>query len=102
MQRMEAHGLVHLPEARTHATHELKPIEQIERTAPGPAVTDTVDKLPELRFQTTASTEEPSLWSEYIDRYHYLGCTPLAGAQMRYFVYAGAQLVALLGFTYWA
>ena len=38
-------------------------------------------------------------WNEYIDRYHYLGYTALAGAQMRYFVYAGDELVALLGFS---
>jgi transposase len=99
LQKMEVQGLVHLPEARRHATHDLTPIEHGQRTAPGPAIIDTVDKLPELRFQTTATAEELSLWSEYIDRYHYLGYTPLAGAQMRYFVYAGDQLVALLGFS---
>lgn len=38
------------------------------------------------------------LWNEYIDRYHYLGYKPLPGAQLRYFVYAGERLVALLGF----
>jgi hypothetical protein len=31
-------------------------------------------------------------------RYHYLGYTPLPGAQLRYFIYAGEQLVALTGF----
>lgn len=99
LQKMEAQGLVHLPETRRHATHDLKPIEHGQRTDPGPAIADPVDKLPELRFQTTGTAEELSLWSEYIDRYHYLGYTPLAGAQMRYFVYAGDQLVALLGFS---
>ena len=31
-------------------------------------------------------------------RYHYLGYTPLAGSQSRYFVFAGERLVALLSF----
>ena len=97
--RMEAQGLVHLPEARSLGRHDLKPIEHGERTVPGPAITDSVDKLPELRFQTTMTVADLSLWNEYIDRYHYLGYTPLAGAQMRYFVYAGDELVALLGFS---
>jgi hypothetical protein len=39
-----------------------------------------------------------SLWNEYIDRYHYLGYTPLPGAQLRYFVKSGDQVLALLGF----
>jgi len=97
--RMEAQGLVHLPEARSLGRHDLKPIEHGQRTVPGPAITDPVDKLPGLRFQTTGTAADLSLWNEYIDRYHYLGYTPLAGAQMRYFVYAGDDLVALLGFS---
>jgi len=32
-------------------------------------------------------------------RYHYLGYTPLPGAQLRYFIYAGEQIVALTGFS---
>jgi hypothetical protein len=39
-----------------------------------------------------------SLWNEYIDRYHYLGYTPLPGAQLRYFIKSGTQVLALLGF----
>jgi Druantia protein DruA len=39
-----------------------------------------------------------ALWNEYIDRYHYLGYTPLPGAQLRYFVTSGDQVLALLGF----
>ena len=45
------------------------------------------------------STFTTSLWlNEYIDRYHYLGYKPLPGAQLRYFAYAGDQLVGLFGF----
>jgi Domain of unknown function (DUF4338) len=40
-----------------------------------------------------------SLWREYIERYHYLGYTQLPGAQIRYFIYAENQLVALLSFS---
>jgi hypothetical protein len=37
------------------------------------------------------------LWNELVERYHYLGYKPLAGAQRRYFAYAGERLVAVLG-----
>jgi hypothetical protein len=39
-----------------------------------------------------------ALWNEYIQRYHYLGHSPLPGAQLRYFITAGEQIVALTGF----
>jgi len=38
------------------------------------------------------------LWNEYVQRYHYLGYTAMSGSQLRYNVYAGDQLVALLSF----
>ena len=37
-------------------------------------------------------------WNEYVARYHYLGYTPMSGSQIRYSVYAGDRLVALLSF----
>jgi hypothetical protein len=46
----------------------------------------------------TVSVSLLSLWNEYVARYHYLGYTPMSGSQIRYSVYAGDRLVALLGF----
>lgn len=45
-----------------------------------------------------ADRRTSGLWNEYVDRYHYLGYTPLPGAQLRYFVTNGEQILALLGF----
>ena len=39
-----------------------------------------------------------TLWNEFIDRYHYLGYKTLPGAQLRYFIKAEGQILALLGF----
>jgi uncharacterized protein DUF4338 len=38
------------------------------------------------------------LWNAYIQRYHYLGHQPIPGAQLRYFVRAAGQIIALLPF----
>ena len=38
------------------------------------------------------------LWNEYIQRYHDLGYSAMSGSQLRYNVYAGDILVALLSF----
>jgi hypothetical protein len=42
--------------------------------------------------------QRSALWNEYIDRYHYLGYTPLVGAQLRYWVSAEDRLLALFGY----
>src|SRR4030042_2465658 len=39
------------------------------------------------------------LWNEFIDRYHYLGYSPLPGAQIRYFVKDQDEILALWGFS---
>ncbi len=51
----------------------------------------------ELQVEIVRKSDS-ALWNEYIDRYHYLGYTPLSGAQLRYFVKADDQVLALLGF----
>ena len=49
-------------------------------------------------MQPIRGTPASRLWNEYVERYHYLGYTPMSGSQMRYNVFAGEQLVALLSF----
>jgi len=96
--KMEAEGLVSLPPLkRTHSTR-MKPIQHTRRTDSGEQIMLSAGKLPQLHVEIAKSGDEKSLWNEYIDRYHYLGYTPLPGAQMKYWVYSGADLLALLGF----
>jgi hypothetical protein len=98
---MEADGLIELPVRRTGARSiRAKPIEHTARTDPGEPITAPAGELaPQLRIEIAESDEKKSLWNEYIDRYHYLGYTPLAGAQLKYLVYSGDRLLALLGFA---
>ena len=51
-----------------------------------------------MTLRPVTGTAPSRLWNEYIARYHYLGYTPMSGSQMRYNVFAGEQLVALLSF----
>ena len=47
---------------------------------------------------SVADQREAQLWREYVDRYHYLGYTPLPGAQMRYLVTSQRRVLAVVGF----
>lgn len=55
-------------------------------------------ELAPLTIRQVAGAANSRLWNEYIARYHYLGYTPMAGSQMRYFVFEGERLLALLSF----
>ena len=97
MLRMQADGLFSLPAARGCPP---RPPKYLATTAtdPQPVLTEPVHELPPLRLCQVAGPAHSRLWNEYIARYHYLGYTPMAGSQSRYFVFAGEHLVALLSF----
>ena len=57
-----------------------------------------VDALPALQVRPLADQREAQLWREYVDRYHYLGYTPLPGAQLRYLVTSQRRVLAVVGF----
>jgi len=65
---------------------------------PGLPITAEAGELIDLRLELVDQSGPSQLWNEYIDRYHYLGYTPLPGAQLRYLATARGQVVALLGF----
>lgn len=97
MLRMQDDGLIQLP-----ASHRLKPnrpSKPLETCASAPQVViqEPVHQLGELQLGLVTS-KSSRLWNEYIQRYHYLGYTPLPGAQLRYFVTINEQVIALLGF----
>jgi transposase len=97
--KMEAEGLVSLPPLSGGGpSTRMKPIEHTSRTDAGEEIVVSAGKLPDVHIEIAESTEEKSLWNEYVDRYHYLGYTPLAGAQLKYFVYSAEEVTALLGF----
>ena len=90
--KMEREGHIILPPAQRPANNHLKKPKEMPLLLP---TTEQVEKLAlELVDKKTSA-----LWNAYIDRYHYLGYTPLPGAQLRYFVKAGDEILGLLGFS---
>ncbi len=96
MLRMHEDGIICLPPPG-YIKRPAGKVKSTSATDPQDSVSCSVDLLPQLRFQIVTKPCS-GLWNEYIQRYHYLGYTPLPGAQLRYFIYAGEQLVALTGF----
>lgn len=96
MLRMKDDGLIKLPEP-LRVKPVIRKIEFTPATNPRESILCPVNKLPHLQLQMVNKTNS-SLWNEYIQRYHYLGYTPLPGAQLRYFITVNDQILALTGF----
>lgn len=99
MLRMQRDGLLQLPPPR-NGNHNGKPYRRRSlQGEPGPPIRATSPRhLGPLTLQRVVERRDSHRHNAYLERYHYLGYRPLPGAQLRYFVHAGDQLVALLGF----
>ena len=52
-----------------------------------------------MRVEPVADAAEGRCWNAFVERHHYLGYTPLPGAQLRYFARAAdGEPLALFGF----
>jgi Druantia protein DruA len=98
--RMHDDGLITLPPPRNannaNRRWPLRLDPEDALLAPEP-IEAPLGQLPALRLVTVATKAASASWNEAIARYHYLGYIPLCGAQRRYFVQAGDEVLALIG-----
>ena len=98
MLRMQADGLITLPAAQSMGVRDKPRFLPTAATDPQTPLVQPVHELAALSMRRVTPGPTSHLWNEYIARYHYLGYTPMSGSQMRYNVFVGDQLVALLSF----
>lgn len=98
MLRMHRDGLIILPPPRHADRNTCRRLRITEASNPRPPLTLPAGQLGELDFRMVSSRQDSSLWNELIGRYHYLGYKTLPGAQMRFLVFGGSHLLAVLGF----
>lgn len=96
--RMQADGLITLPPSRMRRGRSRPHFPPTAATEPQAALQRPVHELPPLTLRSLTYIAASRLWNEYMQRYHYLGYTPMSGSQLRYNVFAGDHLVALLSF----
>lgn len=103
--RMHERGLIKLPPPRTRSHNEsrAKQIALLKKRAKPRAqepIVKRVDQLDSLQIEilTRADRKRSEQWRHYLIAYHYLGWTPVVGSQMRYWISAGGQLLALVSF----
>jgi hypothetical protein len=96
MLRLEQNGLIRLP-ARKQEPVCSKRIKPSDFKPPQADIHFQAGRV-ELEFEVV-ERKTAAVYNELIDRYHYLGYRRMGGAQMRFFVRADGQLIALLGFS---
>ncbi len=97
LKKMENDGLIALPAPTRPAP---VPRRHLEATIEeGPERSCRLSELSELEVSVVSRGEPGSrIWNEAVARFHYLGYAPMSGAQLRYLVRAGGELVAALSF----
>jgi hypothetical protein len=93
--RLEKSGLICLPAPQKKGSR-LTRVHYSKKGEPRQPIRIDAGRI-ELGLEVVKRKTAP-LFNELIQRYHYLGYSRMGGAQMRFFVYVGKELVALLGF----
>jgi len=101
MLRMHRDGLIVLPAPKSKNGNGQKWLREFTMaSAAGPTISLPAGQLAPLVVTQAVTNQDTSLWNELIQRYHYLGHSPLNGAQIKYLVFsAGGALLAALGFA---
>jgi hypothetical protein len=94
---MQADGLLTLPPPRNPKPVTYRAHPDLEAAVLAPPTVPAVD-LARLSVELVSAKRDSLLWNAYIQRHHYLGHQLMPGAQLRYFVRADTQVVALLAF----
>lgn len=88
--RMHRAGLITLPPPRHPNVNGRCNICFTPQTDPQLPINLSVRELMPIELKRVTNPPQSKLWRELIHRYHYLGYTPLPGAQIRYLIYSGA------------
>ncbi len=96
--RMQADGLITLAPSRKVNGSRRPDFPATPASDAQAPLRQPVHEIDALTLRLVLGTPASRLWNEYVQRYHYLGYTPMSGSQLRYSVYAGDKLVALLSF----
>jgi hypothetical protein len=102
VKRLEQAGLVRLPPPAPRAPRAAKR-QLLDDGLPLPALPRlpaSAEQIPDLRLHLIADAQDPQhlIWNRLIHREHPLKGAPLVGAQLRYLLLAGADVVGAFGF----
>ena len=99
--RLHSAGLIELPQPLKRCNNKERKCKRTPEAEPKePILIPVKELLPiEIVHVTSATKKESYFWNELIDRYHYLGYSPLPGAQIRYLIKSPLGCLGAIGFS---
>ena len=92
-------GAIQLPEPKNGNNNGKKFLQLTVEGEPGAPITSPVGRMQPIQLERVLTKNDSYLWNELIERYHYLGYTPLPGAQIRYLIRSSDGLLGVIGFS---
>mgnify|MGYP001603001869 CR=1 FL=1 len=97
MLRMDRDGLIKLPAPKQKGPANYRVVESPD-SDPQPEFICSLGDLRDLKIQQVERGCSLRRWNEFVGRHHYLGYKMLPGAQIRYFIMNGEQVLGAMGF----
>ena len=102
LEHLQTQGWLKLPPVRRLGRRGPRPIRLTEASAPQAAVEGTAGEFEPLELRVVECQPERRLWTELMERYHYLKYRVPVGANLRYFVLSGQREGVVLGCLLWS
>jgi hypothetical protein len=97
--RMHREGLITLPPPQHPVNPPARTPSRAARAIPfGPPLHGSRGDIAQLTLDPVHGPAASRHWNDLVAHYHYLGYSPLPGAQMRYFIHGDGVLLGVLGF----
>jgi len=91
--------VISLPSPQNGNNNGRKFIQLTLEGEPQHPIRSPVGLLQPIHLERVLTKHDSFLWNELMERYHYLGYTPLPGAQIRYFIRSASELLGAIGFS---
>lgn len=97
--RLHRQGLIELPPPRNSNGNTKGLLKQTVSLPVKPMrIEGSVESLAPVELALVQGRQDSAHWNTLIDQYHYLGYQRLPGAQLRYLICSGAEVLGALGF----
>lgn len=102
LEYLRDQGWVQLPPVRNSGPRGPRQIQLSEASAPQARVEGSAGEFEPLELRVVESRAESQLWTELIERHHYLGYRVPVGANLRYLVRSGQRDRSVLACLLWS
>ena len=99
LEKMQAGGVLQLPEKRGLSKPNKRPIPITARTSAAAVVACKLKQLDFVKLQVVSEPLDIKLWQEYVSRYHYLGYKKPFGYYLHYFIGSDRGLLGCMLFS---